>query len=72
MLTGIIGRKGFDQDTSLLQERTLVDLAESPYGHTSDPEAISGQIAGEQVYIVSRHGRKHDINPSHVNYRANL
>lgn len=72
LIVGIIGGTGIDQDTSLLQERTLVDLAETPYGPASDSQAISGKIAGLQVYIISRHGKNHDINPSNVNYRANL
>lgn len=71
-VVGIIGGTGIDQDPSLLQERTLVDLAETPYGFASDQQAISGQIEGVQVYILSRHGKNHDVNPSNVNYRANL
>ena len=33
---------------------------------------ISGTIEGTPVVIMGRHGCKHDINPSDVNYRANL
>ena len=33
---------------------------------------ILGEIDGVDVVILSRHGRKHDVNPTNVNYRANL
>lgn len=69
---GIIGGTGLDQDSSLLKDKKLVDLVETPYGHASDLQAISGVIEGVQVYILSRHGKNHDVSPSHVNYRANL
>jgi len=72
MIVGIIGGTGIDQDSSLLQERKLVDLRETPFGYASDRQAISGKIEGCQVYILARHGKNHDVSPSNVNYRANL
>lgn len=72
IIVGIIGGTGLDQDSSLLCDKKLVDLHETPYGRASDLQAISGSIEGTQVYIISRHGKNHDVNPSHVNYRANL
>lgn len=72
VVVGIIGGTGLDQDTSLLKEKKLVDLEETPYGRASDSQAITGQIEGVTVYIISRHGKNHDVSPSHVNYRANL
>lgn len=72
IVVGIIGGTGLDQDSSLLKEKKLVDLKETPFGWASDRQAVSGQIEGVQVYIVSRHGKDHSVNPSHVNYRANL
>ena len=72
VVVGIIGGTGLDQDSSLLQDKRLVDLKETPYGWASDSQAISGQIEGVPVFILSRHGKNHDVNPSHVNYRANL
>lgn len=72
VVVGIIGGTGLDQDSSLLKNKSLVDLKETPYGKASDTQAIAGEIEGVQVYILSRHGKSHDINPSHVNYRANL
>lgn len=72
VIIGIIGGTGLDQDASLLKDKKLVDLKETPFGRASDSQAISGQIEGVQVYIVSRHGKDHNISPSNVNYRANL
>lgn len=69
---GIIGGTGLDQDSSLLKDKKLVDLEETPYGRASDSQAITGEIEGVTVYILSRHGKNHDVSPSHVNYRANL
>lgn len=69
---GIIGGTGLDQDSSLLKNKKLVDLAETPYGRASDKQAIAGEIEGVPVFIISRHGKNHDVSPSHVNYRANL
>ena len=72
VIVGIIGGTGLDQDSSILENKKLVDLQETPFGRASDKQAISGQIKGVQVYIISRHGKNHDVSPSHVNYRANL
>ena len=72
VVVGIIGGTGLDQDSSLLKDKKLVDLKETPYGRPSDLQAVTGQIEGVTVYIISRHGKNHDVSPSHVNYRANL
>lgn len=32
----------------------------------------SGKINNVEVVIISRHGKKHTINPTNVNYRANI
>lgn len=72
VIVGIIGGTGLDQDSSLLKDKKLVDLSETPYGRASDSQAITGTIEGVTVYILSRHGKQHDVNPSRVNYRANL
>lgn len=72
VIVGIIGGTGLDQDSSLLKNKQLVDLQETPYGRASDSQAIAGEIEGVPVFIISRHGKEHDVSPSHVNYRANL
>lgn len=72
IIVGIIGGTGLDQDSSLLKCKYLVPIDETPYGLASDSHAVSGNIEDVPVYIISRHGKNHDINPSNVNYRANL
>lgn len=41
------------------------------FGDPSDV-LISGEIGGIQCILLARHGRKHSIMPSNVNYRANI
>ena len=69
---GIIGGTGLDQDSSILQDKKEVTLETTPFGDPSDKTIVSGKISGVTVYIMSRHGAKHNINPSNVNYRANI
>ncbi len=69
---GIIGGTGLDQDASILQDREMLPVPQTPYGSPSDPEVVHGKIDGIEVFILGRHGRKHDVSPSNVNYRANL
>jgi 5'-methylthioadenosine phosphorylase len=44
---------------------------ESPFGEASD-ELLHGELDGQDVVFLPRHGRGHKIPPSHVNYRANI
>lgn len=69
---GIIGGTGLDQDGTILEDRQMVPVPETPFGFPSDPEVVHGKIDGIDVYILGRHGRRHDVNPTNVNYRANL
>lgn len=69
---GIIGGTGLDQDASILRDREMISVPETPYGKPSDSELVHGKIGEVEVYILGRHGRKHDVSPSNVNYRANL
>jgi 5'-methylthioadenosine phosphorylase len=45
--------------------------AETPYGEPSAPISI-GEISGTKVAFLPRHGRKHELPPHAINYRANL
>ena len=69
ILTGIIGGSGFYDLAELTeeQEHTLT----TPFGTPSD-RIISGRFKGERVAFLARHGRGHRLNPSEVNYRANI
>jgi len=66
---GIIGGSGLD-DPDILEHRQE-RVVETPYGEPSDA-LIEGEINGVQCVLLARHGRKHDIMPSNVNYRANI
>lgn len=72
IIVGIIGGTGLDQDSTILKNKITVDIEETPYGLASDSQAIHGEIDGIPVYIIARHGKEHQINPSDVNYRANI
>jgi|TARA_B110000305_G_scaffold55716_1_gene61513 5'-methylthioadenosine phosphorylase len=43
----------------------------SPFGEPSD-ELLHGDLDGQEIVFLPRHGRGHKIPPSHVNYRANI
>ena len=66
---GIIGGSGLDDPAILKQpeERFLT----TPYGDPSSP-VTCGEIGGAKVAVLARHGRKHTIYPSAVNFRANV
>lgn len=66
---GIIGGSGLD-NPQLLENRQEKSV-DTPYGPPSD-NLILGKIEGVECVLLSRHGRGHRINPSNVNYRANI
>jgi 5'-methylthioadenosine phosphorylase len=68
-MIGIIGGSGFYDlpGVTLVRE---VD-AETPFGRPSDVPRIL-DIGGREAVFITRHGRRHDIPPHRVNYRANI
>jgi len=66
---GIIGGSGLD-DPKLLENYENIDIV-TPYGHPSS-SITTGKLNGVDVAILARHGKKHQIMPSNVNYRANI
>ncbi|MFC1815701.1 S-methyl-5'-thioadenosine phosphorylase [Thermodesulfobacteriota bacterium] len=66
---GIIGGSGLD-DPDILDDATEVS-ADTPFGIPSSPLTL-GKIGGKDVVIMARHGRKHQLSPSQINYRANI
>lgn len=66
---GIIGGSGFD-DPTLFENQTENDVT-TPFGKPSDV-LIEGQIKGVNCVLLARHGRKHQYQPSDINYRANI
>jgi 5'-methylthioadenosine phosphorylase len=45
--------------------------AASSFGNPSD-EVLMGELAGQPIAFLPRHGRGHRIPPSQINYRANI
>ncbi len=66
---GIIGGSGLD-DPKIIKGAREKNV-KTPYGKPSSPLTI-GRIDGVDVVILARHGKKHSIYPTAVNYRANL
>ncbi len=66
---GIIGGSGLGDALSAAGgERVAVD---TPFGSPSD-EVLITEWSGTPIAIINRHGPGHMINPSKVNYRANI
>jgi 5'-methylthioadenosine phosphorylase len=68
-MLGIIGGTGLAQLKNLKISRR--QIARTPYGEASQP-LIFGELAGQQVVFLARHGAGHTIPPHAVNYRANI
>ena len=66
---GIIGGSGLDNPDILKEPRDFA--AKTPYGPPSS-SLKSGKIGGVDVVLLARHGRKHTVPPTKVNYRANI
>jgi 5'-methylthioadenosine phosphorylase len=66
---GIIGGSGLD-DPRLLEASREIE-AETAFGSPSSPLTL-GRIDGVAVVILARHGRRHHLSPTQVNYRANI
>ncbi len=66
---GIVGGSGLD-DPEILADAKSIHV-DTPYGKPSS--ALSaGKISGVDVVLIARHGKKHQLSPSQVNYRANI
>jgi len=69
MKIGIIGGSGLD-DPDIISEAEDIEM-ETPFGKPSSC-LKTGKINGVEVVLLARHGRKHEIPPTQVNYRANI
>ncbi|XP_045454969.1 S-methyl-5'-thioadenosine phosphorylase [Melitaea cinxia] len=69
MQIGIIGGSGFD-DPNLFENPIEREIT-TPFGKPSDV-LLEGNIKGVSCVLLARHGRKHQYQPSDVNYRANI
>lgn len=66
---GIIGGSGLNNPE--LFEVSRESVVETPYGAPSDV-LVEGKIGDVPCVLLARHGKKHSIMPTNVNYRANI
>jgi 5'-methylthioadenosine phosphorylase len=64
---GVFGGSGFYSFLDVVDEVEL----ETPYGAPSAPVVI-GEVGGRRVAFLPRHGRRHELPPAQVPYRANV
>jgi 5'-methylthioadenosine phosphorylase len=67
-MIAIIGGSGLE-DPSLLKDSKEI-VIQTPFGAHSPIK--KGIINGIELIIMSRHGYKHELSPSMINYRANI
>lgn len=66
---GVIGGSGVYDIEGLTHTRW--QKIASPFGQPSD-ELLFGELNGQQLVFLPRHGRGHKIPPSEINFRANI
>lgn len=66
---GVIGGSGVYDTEGLANKRW--ERISSPFGEASD-ELLFGELNGQQMVFLPRHGRGHKIPPSEINFRANI
>jgi 5'-methylthioadenosine phosphorylase len=66
---GVIGGSGLYAMPELTPLETLE--LDTPFGKPSSPVVV-GELAGQRVAFLARHGRGHVFTPSTVPYRANI
>ncbi|QTA90195.1 S-methyl-5'-thioadenosine phosphorylase [Desulfonema magnum] len=66
---GLIGGSGLD-DPQILQDAKEIN-ADTPYGKPSSALTL-GRISNVDTVLLTRHGKKHELSPTEVNYRANI
>jgi 5'-methylthioadenosine phosphorylase len=68
-MLGILGGSGVYDIEGL--ENTRWVKAESSFGEPSD-DVLIGELEGQSIAFLPRHGRGHRIPPSEINFRANI
>ena len=66
---GIIGGSGLYKMEGF--EKTKWKKIKTPWGKTSD-EILTANLAKEEIFFLPRHSRGHRINPTNINFRANI
>jgi 5'-methylthioadenosine phosphorylase len=68
-MIGIIGGTGLYRMEGL--EVTRSTDIDTPFGQPSGPVML-GRLAGRPIAFLPRHGLRHDLLPSEINFRANI
>ena len=68
-MIGIIGGTGLYRMEGL--EVTRSSEVDTPFGRPSGPVML-GRLAGRDIAFLPRHGLRHDLLPSEINFRANI
>jgi 5'-methylthioadenosine phosphorylase len=68
-MIGIVGGTGLYRMEGL--EVTRSSEIETPFGPPSGPLML-GRLAGREIAFLPRHGLRHDLLPSEINFRANI
>ena len=68
-MIAIIGGSGVYDPKMLRSAKEMT--VKTPYGEHSSGLVV-GEFEGKKLAFLPRHGKKHTINPSNVNYRANI
>ena len=68
-IVGVIGGSGLYEMEGLEEVRTV--SLKTPFGDPSD-SFITGRLEGVKVVFLPRHGKGHRIQPSSLNFRANI
>ena len=66
---GIIGGSGLYKMEGF--EKTKWKKIKTPWGEPSD-EILLAKLGSEEICFIPRHSRGHKINPSNINFRANI
>ena len=66
---GIIGGSGIDDPKIFKNAKEIV--ARTPYGKPAS-KLIVGKIGDQEVVVLARHGKDHNIMPTMVPYQANI
>jgi len=66
---GIIGGSGLYKMEGF--EKTKWRKIKTPWGSPSD-EILTAKLGKEEICFIPRHSRGHKINPSNINFRANI
>ncbi|MDX6512776.1 MAG: 5-methylthioadenosine phosphorylase, partial [Gaiellaceae bacterium] len=64
---GVFGGSGFYEFLDDVEEVEV----DTPYGNPSAPFVL-GDVGGRRVAFLPRHGRRHELPPAQIPYRANV